>query len=298
MKIGLSAYDMTAADLLDLVRAADEVGLDSLWLGEHVFHPQDYTSVHPGHEVKQHHTGPLVQEKTHLLDPLVTLAAAAATTERIRLATGVFVLPLREPLLVARAAASLAEISGGRFLLGVGAGWLAEEFAALDVPFRTRGRRLDESLAVLRACLGGGTVEYHGEIFDFAALEMSPAPVTVPLIIGGNSDAALRRAARTGDGWFSSGTPDYAEAVRLRDRLLALRTDLGKQTEPFETVVRIEGADPEDVRRYGAAGFDHVVIWADQVWPDGGSLDEKRARLTQVARELRDATQDLQRGER
>lgn len=293
MRIGLSAYDMTAADLLDLVRAADEVGFDSLWLGEHVFHPQDYSSVHPGHEVKQHHTGPLVQERTHLLDPLVTLAAAAATTRRIRLATGVFVLPLREPLLVARAAASLAEISGGRFVLGVGAGWLAEEFDALGVPFRTRGRRLDESLAVLRGCLAGGPVEYHGEIFDFAALEMVAAPVEVPLVVGGNSDAALRRAARAGDGWFSSGTPDFAEAVRLRDRLRGLREELGKQAEPFETVVRIEGADPQDVRRYGAAGFDHVVIWADQVWPDGGSLEEKRSRLLQAARELRAATEDL-----
>ena len=137
------------------------------------------------------------------------------------------------------------------------------------------------------------TVEHHGEIFDFAALEMAPAPVEVPLVIGGNSDAALRRAARAGDGWFSSGTPDFEEAVRLRDRLLALREELGKQAEPFETVVRIEGADAEDVRRYGAAGFDHVVIWADQVWPQGGSLEEKRARLTQAARELRAATQDL-----
>ncbi len=293
MRIGLSAYDMTAADLLELVRAADEVGFDSLWLGEHVFHPQDYTSVHPGHEVKQHHTGPLVQERTHLLDPLVTLAAAAATTRRIRLATGVFVLPLREPLLVARAAASLAEISGGRFVLGVGAGWLAEEFDALGVPFRARGRRLDESLAVLRGCLAGGPFAYDGEIFDFAALEMVATPVDVPLVIGGNSDAALRRAARTGDGWFSSGTPDFAEAVRLRDRLLELREELGKQAEPFETVVRIEGADPQDVHRYGAAGFDHVVIWADQVWPEGGSLEEKRARLMQAARALREATEDL-----
>lgn len=290
MRIGLSAYDMTAADLLDLVRAAEDAGFDSLWLGEHVFHPQEYTSVHPGHEVKQHHTGPIVQENTHLLDPLVTLAAAAATTERIRLATGVFVLPLREPLLVARAAATLAEISGGRFVLGVGAGWLLEEFDALGVPFRTRGRRLDESLSVLRACLGGGPVEHHGDIFDFAALEMAPAPVDVPLVIGGNSDAALRRAARSGDGWFSSGTPDFEEAVRLRDRLQGLREELGKKAEPFETVVRIEGADPQDVRRYGAAGFDHVVIWADQVWPADGSLDEKRARLTQAARALRDAT--------
>ncbi|WP_082606108.1 TIGR03619 family F420-dependent LLM class oxidoreductase [Nocardioides sp. Root190] len=290
MRIGLSAYDMAAADLLDLVRAAEDAGFDSLWLGEHVFHPQEYTSVHPGHEVKQHHTGPIVQENTHLLDPLVTLAAAAATTERIRLATGVFVLPLREPLLVARAAATLAEISGGRFVLGVGAGWLTEEFDALGVPFKTRGRRLDESLAVLRACLGGGPVEHHGDIFDFAALEMTPAPVDVPLVIGGNSDAALRRAARSGDGWFSSGTPDFEEAVRLRDRLQGLREELGKTAEPFETVVRIEGADPQDVRRYGAAGFDHVVIWADQVWPADGSLDEKRTRLTQAARALRDAT--------
>jgi probable F420-dependent oxidoreductase len=290
MRIGLSAYDMTAADLLDMVRAAEDAGFDSLWLGEHVFHPKEYTSVHPGHEVKQHHTGPLVQDQTHLLDPLVTLAAAAATTHRIQLATGVFVLPLREPLLVARAAATLAEISGGRFVLGVGAGWLTEEFDALGVPFRTRGRRLDESLAVLRDCLAGGPVEHHGDIFDFAALEMTPVPVNVPLVIGGNSDAALRRAARSGDGWFSSGTPDFEEAVRLRDRLQGLREELGKTAEPFETVVRIEGADPQDVSRYGAAGFDHVVIWADQVWPADGSLDEKRTRLTQAARALRDAT--------
>jgi probable F420-dependent oxidoreductase len=292
VRIGLSAYDMRAADLVDLARAADDAGFDSLWLGEHVFHPQHYTSNHPGHEVAQHHTGPIVQDQTHLLDPLVTLAAVAAVTSRIRLATGIFVLPLREPLLVARAAATLAEISEDRFVLGVGAGWLAEEFDALGVPFRARGKRLDDALDVLRACLAGGVVEHHGPVFDFAPLEMTPKPVSVPVVVGGNSEAGLRRAARVGDGWFSSGTPDFDEAVRLRDRLHELRRELGKETEPFETVVRIEGADPDVVRRYATSGFDHVVVWADTVWPAEGSLEEKRARLMHAASVLRASTQD------
>lgn len=284
LRLGISAYDLPVADFLHLARAADAAGADSLWLGEHVFHPRHYASQHPGSHAVQHHTGPVVQERTHLLDPVAALAAAAAVTHRIRLATGILVLPLRHPLLVSRALATLDELAPGRLTLGVGAGWLAEEFEALDVDFAERGRRLREGVQIVRACLGGGFVEHHGTAFDFEPLQMVERPVRVPIIMGGNSDLALRRAAALGDGWFSSGSVGLDEAVALRSRLLELLAERGRDESDFEIVVRPDGADPRTVAAYVGAGFRHVIVWADQVWrPDGTAheqVDGLQSRLT------------------
>jgi alkanesulfonate monooxygenase SsuD/methylene tetrahydromethanopterin reductase-like flavin-dependent oxidoreductase (luciferase family) len=128
MKIGLTAYDVHAAEFIELARAADEAGFSSLWLGEHVVLPLDYSAEHPSKKQPgtQHHTGPIVSPDTELVDPLVQLGAAAAVTSTIELATGIFILPLRHPLAVARSACTVQEIAGGRFLLGLGFGWLRE----------------------------------------------------------------------------------------------------------------------------------------------------------------------------
>ena len=220
MSIGLSTYNISASELIGLAVAADEASFESPWLGEHVVLPLDYASDHPtsGGSGHQHHIGPIVDPSTTLVDPLVALSACAAVTSRIRLATGVFILPLRHPLLTARMTLTLQDAAGGRFMLGVGSGWLREEFDALDVPFDDRATRMDETIAILRQAWNAEQFSHAGTFFSFGTVRATPKPVDVPLILGGNTERALRRAADLGDGWFSSGTPPLEDAGRLRDR--------------------------------------------------------------------------------
>jgi probable F420-dependent oxidoreductase len=283
VNIGLSAYDLTATDFVELAVVADELGYDAIWLGEHVVLPFGYGSDHPSHgaRTEQHHSGPIVDPTTELLDPWVALSAAAARTRRIRLATGIHLLALRHPLLTAKAAATLHELSSGRFLLGVGAGWLREEFDAVGVSFDDRFDRCEEAIAVLRRAWRGEPFEHHGAHFSFGLVQSHPRPASVPLVLGGNSEAALRRAARHADAWFSSGTPSLQEAMHLSDRIRALRTDLGRRGR-FRCYVRIAEPDRALVDRYRHAGLHDVVLWADQVWPPGG-LTVKREALARAA---------------
>src|SRR3954447_26520520 len=190
MEIGLSVYDIGGAELVELGRAADEAGFSTLWLGEHIVLPVDYTAEHPttGTATNRSHLTRIVDARTKPLDPLVALAGVAAATERIRLATGIYLVGLRHPLAVARMALTLQDIAGGRFMLGVGSGWLEEEFVALGVPFAERRARFDEALAVLRAAWAGGVVSFAGHHVAFERVLVTAAPVPVPLILGGNSE--------------------------------------------------------------------------------------------------------------
>ena len=287
MRVGLSCYDIAASDLVELAVAADRTGFDSIWLGEHVVLPLDYESAHPtaGDTAHQHHGGPIVDPDTVLVDPLVALAAAAAATSHVRLATGIYLLALRPPLVTARMTATLADVSGGRFVLGVGSGWLEEEFAAVGVPFAERGPRVDESIDILRKAWSGKPFDHDGRFWSFGRVQVASGPVDVPLVLGGNTERALRRAAVRADGWFASGTPSFDDAVRLRSRLLELRADAGLH-EPFPTYTRVAEADPAQLDRYDDAGFDAVVVWADQLWPATGDRDGKVAALGEAATRL------------
>ena len=224
----VSVYDLTATELIDIARTAEAAGFDGLWLGEHVLQPIGYGSIHPSHaasEPADSRYPTIVSPSTRLLDPLVALAAAAAVTNHIRLGTAIYLLPLRHPLLTARAVATLTGLAPGRFSLGVGAGWLEEEFQALEIPFRGRGARHEEALRVLRAALAGGPFDHDGDCFRFQTVQVSPDPVPVPLVLGGNSRAALRRAALLADGWFASGNPAFEDAAALVDQLDRYRVE-------------------------------------------------------------------------
>ena len=160
-----------------------------------------------------------------------------------------------------------------------------EEFDALGVPFDDRGTRMDEAIDVLRRSWSGEPFVQDGDHFSFAAVQMAPEPVAVPLILGGNTERALRRAAGKGDGWFASGTPSYDDAARSRDRVLALR-DAQCRTTPFTVFARITRPDATERDRYEAAGFEHVLVWADQVWPRDASSEDKRKTLADAAERL------------
>lgn len=274
MRIGLTAYDMTGTELLELARAADELGFHDLWLGEHIVLPWAYSSEHPTTGTQAHRPlrGAIIDPATRLVDPLVALSAMAAATRRLRLATGIYILTLRHPLVTARMAATLHDVSGGRFALGVGSGWLEEEFAALGVPFLERRSRYEECLSVLRAAWAGGPFANDGPHFPFGLVQVSGTPLPIPLILGGNSEAALQRAAAVADGWFASGTPDLDDARRLRDRVTALYQRTGRTAE-FPTWFRVPGADETLLERYRAEGFEHVLVWAHHLWPRRAPAD-------------------------
>ena len=208
--------------------------------------PIDYRAEHPAttSPTNRAHIPRIIDPATQLLDPLIALAAVAAVTDRLQLATGIYLLPLRHPLAVARMTLTLQDLAGGRFMLGVGSGWLEEEFAALGVPFAERGPRFDESLAVLRRAWAGGEFAHDGPHFPFDQVMATPVRVDVPLVLGGNSELALGRAARLADGWFSSGNPTFDEALRLRARLRELCDEVGRD-RPLPLYVRMAGRDPE-----------------------------------------------------
>jgi probable F420-dependent oxidoreductase len=288
MRIGISCYDRPPADLVELAVAAERAGFDSIWLGEHVLAPLHYASSHPTqpgvgstHGTSNHNGKPIVDPSVELVDPLVALAAVAARTTTLALATGIYLLPLRHPLLTARASATLSDVSNGRLRLGIGSGWLREEFAALDVPFVGRTARMEEAIAVLRLAWQGGPVEYHGSHYAFDPVQISTHRVPVGLVLGGNSDPALRRAIALADGWFSSGIPTLDEARRLRDRIAELCAEVGR-TKPLATTWRVASAEPTVVDAYAREGFEELLVMQYDVWR-GETLDERLESLEKAA---------------
>ncbi len=244
--------------LVEIARIAEEVGFDGILVSDHLFYPEKLESKYP----YSADGVPGFTPETAWPDPFALVGAMSSVTQRLRFATMVYILPLRNPLEVAKATATLDLLSGGRFILGVGAGWMKEEFDQLGIDFRTRGARLDESIEVLRKLWAGGMVEHHGRIFDFPRLQMSPAPrQSVPIFVGGVSEAALRRTARSADGWLGNGS-DPAEAARILGELARLRREAGRERLPFEAVVPLTTPpDPDVLRRLEDQGAHGTVSY-------------------------------------
>src|SRR5207249_1938313 len=228
-----------------------------VWVPEHLVLPTRITSRYP---YAPDGIPPFSPDAPHL-DPLVLLTHVAAATARIRLGTSVYLLPLRHPLVTARLALSLDVLSGGRLTLGVGVGWLAEEFQAAGIDFQTRAARTRECVRALRTLWTETEPEFHGRFFSFGPLRFEPKPVQQPhppIVFGGETEAALRRAAALGDGWYGVGhTPESAavQATKLR----ALLAAAGRGAAPFELTVspagsRALGAGREPRGRRARAG--------------------------------------------
>jgi probable F420-dependent oxidoreductase len=223
-----------------LAQVSEAAGFDQISLSDHVFYPDKLDSSYPYSDSGR----PVFAPETQWPDVWVTTGALAAVTERIRFSTHVYVLPVRNPFVVAKAVGTAAWLSGDRVLLGVGAGWMREEFIQLEQPFERRGARMEEQIEVLRTLWQGGMVEHHGEFYDFDRLEMAPVPRRpVPILIGGHSDTALRRAARIGDGWMGVyyDTEALKEIVR---RLQGFRQEYGTADRPFEIQASIVDRTP------------------------------------------------------
>lgn len=271
--------------LLDVAQAAEEAGFHGVLLSDHLFFPGRLESKYPYASDGK----PAFDGATPFPDAFTTIAAMAAVTTKLRFSTMVYILPLRHPLEVAKQVGTAALLSGGRVALGAGAGWIREEYDALGVDFATRGRRFDESIAVLRAAWTGRMVEHRGRVFDLGAFQMSPAPAAPPPIwIGGTSDAALRRAARLGDGWIGTGHhPD--ELPQLLGRLRAQREKAGRAGAPFETMVPlVVPPEPALLRRLEA---EHGVT-STTAWPfsytigPASTIAQKRDAMRRYADEV------------
>lgn len=240
--------------LRELAVLAEELGLAGVAVGDHVCVPADVSSIYP-------YSGKTAELPvgTEFPDPLVLAASLGGATTRLRFMTYVLLVPLRHPVLLAKEIATTAVLTDGRLDLGVGVGWLREEFDALDVPFERRGSRMDESLPLLRALWSGEPVEHRGTHFSWDALAVHPVPpAPVQVFVGGYSEAALRRAARLGDGWVAVN-PDVDQLHELLGRLDDLRREAGRADEPFEIRTGLKGrVTPErlqGLQKLGVAAF-------------------------------------------
>ena len=243
MKFWQSTAFNDPTELPEIAQAAEALGFEGMLFAEHLFVPETYD---PAYLYSDNGRADF-DETTPFPDPWVTIATLAALTTRIRFCTLVQILPLHHPLEVAKSLATLSMFSGDRVLLGAGAGWMKEEFEALGVDFKTRGRRFNEMIEVMRKLWTGEIIEHHGEFFDLPPLVQSPPPSRpIPIVIGGSSPAALRRAGRLGDGWCGAGnTPEEAEEI-LRT-LQKERKEAGRESEPFEAIVPLTTPPDPDV---------------------------------------------------
>src|SRR5581483_7898323 len=263
LKFGVSFLRLRQQAFVDVTRAAEELGYESVWLSDHLVLPmQMASSPYAGAE------HPPIPPELPVFDAPAVLGHLAAATTTIRLGTWAYVLPLRHPFAAARSFATLDVLSGGRTEVGVGVGWLEGEFVAAGVDFATRGRRTDEALDVCRRLWSEPVVEHRGEFFSFPPVAFEPKPVQRPrprIHVGGESHAALRRAARFGDGWLSmEQTPETVRPLvaRLRAADAAARPSAALEltAPPRQITVAGDAPTPEEIGRFEAAGVDRLIV--------------------------------------
>lgn len=241
-------------------RNVEERGFESIWVPEHVVLFDEYESSYPYSPDGQFPGA----GDSGMLEPLTALTYLAAVTDRVRLGTAICLVPQRNPVYTAKQVTDLDSLSGGRVEFGIGVGWLRQEFEAVAMPFEKRGRRADEHLAVMKSLWTEEVSEYHGELYDLPACRMYPKPVQTPhppIHVGGESDAAMRRVARLGQGWFSFNRlpGDLPEPLARLDAILAehdrSRRDVAVTVCPYFNPVT-----PQMVEQYAAAGVDRLVV--------------------------------------
>ena len=251
MKFWQSTAFNDPLELPEIARGAEAAGFEGVLVSDHLFVPAEYEPAYLYSDSGR----PDFDTNTPFPDPWVTIATMAACTNQLRFCTMIYILPLYHPLEVAKSVGTLSLFTGGRVILGAGAGWMKEEFESLDVDFGSRGRRFNESIEVLRKVWQGGLVEHKGEFFDIPTMAQTPAPPQpVPIAIGGASQAALSRAGRLGDGWLGAGNT-VEDAKGILRKLSELREKAGRAEEPCENIVPlIEEATPEQMAELSGLG--------------------------------------------
>ncbi len=269
----------TPEAVLAIAEAAEAAGFADLWTSDHVVLPIESDTSYPYVRAANVRLDPHYP----IVDPIVALSGIATRTERIGLGISVYLAALRHPIVAARLVASLDRLSQGRVRLGVGAGWIPEEYAALGIDFSQRGRVLDEHLACMRALWTQDRPEFSGEHYCLANIAFEPKPVQtrLPIFVGGNSAAARERAVRLGDGWhvIDVPLPELAESVRAlhascrdagrdpNELTVSMRAQVvisettPSEAERFAPLVGTRAAILEDLERMREIGVNHVVLW-------------------------------------
>ena len=266
-------------DVVTLATRAEELGFDSLWVPEHAIIPVERTQKVPAGSTDEE----LPKKYFDTVDPFVTLAAAAAVTTTLKLATGVTLLPERNPLLLAKEAATLDVISGGRFIMGIGAGWIKEETEIMGGNFERRWAQCRESVLAMKQLWTTVMSEFHGDFYDFPQVFSFPRPVQrphPPVILGGGARNVFKRVVEYGDGWLPLRTrPELvAEGRKELDRLAE---DAGRDPRSLEITCYQVPPDADHIRQLEEAGADRVVIQVDTA-----RRDEALAQLESHARAL------------
>jgi probable F420-dependent oxidoreductase len=272
MKFGISTFvNEGGIGPVDLARAVEERGFESLVVPEHTHIPASRETPYPGgSDLPQHYYA--------TLDPFVTLAAAAAVTTRIKLFTGITLLIQRDPIITAKETASIDQISGGRMIFGVGAGWNIEELRNHGTDPKTRGALLDERIEAIKALWTAEPAEYHGKFVDFDPVHLRPKPVQQPhppIYVGGNSDATVKRVIKHGAGWIANPFPIEV----LTKRITQLRDGAGG-----DVPLAMFGVNPKDQdlwRTYEALGFGRLALFLPT-----RSRDESLTLLDQYAEKV------------
>jgi probable F420-dependent oxidoreductase len=268
---------------LPLARAAEEAGYDSFSVADSIAYPKDSDSTYP---YTADGNREFLEDKA-FIETFVLIAAMAAVTTTLRFTPFVLKLPIRPPVLVAKQAGSLACLSNNRLGLGVGVSPWPEDYDIFGVPFARRGKRMDECMDILRGLTSGEYFEFHGEFYDIQAIKMTPAPSEpIPLLVGGHSDAALRRAVVRGDGWMHGGGPNE-DLDDLLTKLNEIRRAEGKADEPFEIhVISLDAYTVDGTKRLADKGVTDVIVGFRLpyiVGPDQEPLDRKISHLQRYA---------------
>lgn len=258
-----------------LAMAAEQAGFDSFVVPDSIGYPRDSDSTYP---YTPDGNRAFLEDKP-FIEPFSLIPALGAVTERLRFTTFVVKLPIRNPVLVAKQAASVAVLTGNRFGFGVGLSPWPEDYVICEQTWKDRGRRMDEQIEIIQQLNAGGYVEYHGDFYDLPAVKICPVPTEkLPILIGGHADAALKRAARLCDGWMHAGS-DGEQLPAMIDRLQTLRREYGRESEPFEIhVISMDGYSPDGCRRLEELGVTDVIIGlrnAYQMEQDTETLQQK-----------------------
>jgi len=269
-----------------LAQAAEEAGYHSMVIPDSICYPLRADSVYP---YSPDGSREFLEGKP-FIEPFSLIPFLGAVTSTLRFTTFVVKMPIRNPVLLAKQATSTAVLTGNRLVLGVGTSPWREDYDLLGVDWASRGRLMDESIEILRGLAAGGYFEHHGRCFDLPAVQLSPVPTEpIPVLIGGHSEAALRRAARVGDGWMHGGG-DPADLPRLLDRLVDFRREAQTSDSPFEVhVISTDAYTVDGVRRLEEQGVTDVIIgfrWPYTVGPDAEPLSRKIDSLRRFADEV------------
>lgn len=266
-----------------LAQAAEAAGYDSMVIPDSICYPQHATSTYP---YSPDGTREFLDGKP-FLEPFSLIPALGAVTTRLRFVTFVLKLPVRNPVLVAKQVTSTAVLTGNRLLLGVGTSPWREDYEILGVPWERRGRRMDESIDIIRGLATGGYFRYDGAVLTIPPVKLAPVPTQpIPILLGGHSEAMLRRAARAGDGWMHGGG-DPADLPGLLARLAELRRAEGTEDRPFQVyVISMDTFSVDGVRRLEEQGVTDVIVgfrWPYTTEADRQPLADKIGALNTFA---------------